>query len=253
MEANSSRFSAVQPGGSLILAWQIRGKRVLVVGGGEVASGRIVNCLNADAHVVVVAPRSGLVEEVAFRVKQNEVEYFDREFIPHDLDGADMVLTAVDSPTASTEIYKLCKERRISVNVADVPSECDFYFGSQHRDGPLQIMVSTNGNGPKLANLIRTRIAATLPENMGTSIANVGELRRRLRNRAPEKAAVANRMSWMISVCQTWTFDELAEMTPDTMDKLLEYYPNTDIPDYTELTDSRTQRQWTQEMMCIIC
>ena len=31
-------FPAIQGGGSLILAWQIKNKRVLVVGGGEVAT-----------------------------------------------------------------------------------------------------------------------------------------------------------------------------------------------------------------------
>ena len=31
------QFPAVQPGGSLILAWQVKGKNVLVVGGGEVS------------------------------------------------------------------------------------------------------------------------------------------------------------------------------------------------------------------------
>lgn len=37
MADRGSQFPAVQPGGSLILAWQIRGKNVLVVGGGEVS------------------------------------------------------------------------------------------------------------------------------------------------------------------------------------------------------------------------
>lgn len=35
-------FPEVQGGGSLILAWQIRNKRVLVVGGGEVSSQLLV-------------------------------------------------------------------------------------------------------------------------------------------------------------------------------------------------------------------
>ena len=30
-------FPEIQPGGSLIVAWQVRGKRILVVGGGEVS------------------------------------------------------------------------------------------------------------------------------------------------------------------------------------------------------------------------
>jgi hypothetical protein len=37
-EMGDDEFPEVEGGGSLILAWQIRNKRVLVVGGGEVSS-----------------------------------------------------------------------------------------------------------------------------------------------------------------------------------------------------------------------
>ena len=107
-----------------------------------------------------------------------------------------MVLAAVDDPEASSEIYRLCHEKRIPANIADVPPECDFYFGSQHRDGPLQIMVSTNGNGPKIANIVRRQIAATLPKNAGAAIQRVGMLRRKLRKIAPETEEGPKRMQW---------------------------------------------------------
>jgi precorrin-2 dehydrogenase / sirohydrochlorin ferrochelatase len=162
----------------------------------QVAAGRILNVLNADAKVTVVCPRSGLNPEVAYRIERKQVEHVDRKFEPSDLDGVDMVLTAVDDPEASTQIYKLCKERRIPANIADVPPECDFYFGSVHRDGPLQIMVSTNGNGPKLANIVRRKIAASLPSNTGAAIQKVGALRRRLRRIAPDIEEGPKRMQW---------------------------------------------------------
>ena len=211
-------FPEVQGGGSLILAWQIRNKRVLIVGGGEVcdlfnpmtaffrskltetqvAAGRILNVLNADANVTVVSPRDGLNPEVAYRVENRQVDYVDRKFEPSDLDGVDMVLTAVDDPEASTQIWKLCKERKIAANIADVPPECDFYFGSVHRDGPLQVMVSTNGNGPKLASIVRKQIAAKLPSNIGAAIQKVGTLRQKLRKVAPGNEEGPKRMQWYV-------------------------------------------------------
>lgn len=109
-----------------------------------------------------------------------------------------MVLVAVDDPAASTQIWKLCKERRIPANIADVPPECDFYFGSVHRDGPLQIMVSTNGKGPRLAALVRRLIAEHLPRNAGNAINKIGELRVRLRAIAPEPEEGPKRMSWYV-------------------------------------------------------
>ncbi|KAL8935746.1 MAG: hypothetical protein Q9216_005282 [Gyalolechia sp. 2 TL-2023] len=224
------KFPAVQGGGSLILAWQIKNKRVLVVGGGEVAAGRILNVLNADAKVTLVSPRDGLNEEVAYRVEKGQVDFVDRKFEPSDLDGADMVLTAIDDPEASTEIWKLCKEKKVAANIADVPPECDFYFGSVHRDGPLQIMVSTNGNGPKLASIVRKQIAANLPANIGAAIQKVGTLRRKLRKVAPATEEGPKRMQWMSKVCESWSLEDLVEMEEDDMEKLLGFYGPGEVP-----------------------
>lgn len=82
------------------------------------------------------------------------------------------------------------------MNIADVPAECDFFFGSVHRDGPLQVMVSTNGNGPKMASIVRKQIAEALPERTGEAVEKVGTLRRKLREVAPDAAEGAKRMRW---------------------------------------------------------
>ena len=170
--------------------------------GDQVAAGRILNLLNADAKVTLLSPREGLNDEVAYRVDQKQVEYLDKRFEPSDLDDPSitMVLTAIDEPDVSTTIWKLCKQKRIAANIADVPPECDFYFGSVHRDGPLQIMVSTNGNGPKMANLVRKRIESTLPPNIGDAIAKVGALRKRLRQIAPGNEEGPKRMKWYVEL-----------------------------------------------------
>ncbi|KAJ9200601.1 hypothetical protein DTO164E3_1359 [Paecilomyces variotii] len=234
----SQRFPEVQGGGSLIIAWQVKDKNVLVVGGGEVAAGRILHALNADARVTVVCPSSGLNDEVAFRVAEKQVSHIDRNFEPQDLDAADMVLCAVDDPEASTRVWKLCKERRIPANIADVPSECDFYFGSVHRDGPLQVMVSTNGNGPKMASIIRKKIAETLPKNTGAAIENVGILRKKLRGIAPDLEEGAKRMKWMSRVCESWSLEDLVEMNEGEMDRLLTYYKSGEVPSLKAIRDA---------------
>ncbi|MCJ1370533.1 Bifunctional dehydrogenase and ferrochelatase [Loxospora ochrophaea] len=231
----SDPFPDIQGGGSLILAWQIRNKRVLVVGGGEVAAGRILNVLNADAKVTVVSPREGLNDEVAYRIEKGQVDYMDRKFEPADLDGVDMVLTAIDDPEASTQIWKLCKEKKLAANIADVPPECDFYFGSVHRDGPLQIMVSTNGNGPKLASIVRKQIAANLPDNIGAAIQKVGALRRKLRRVAPDAEEGPRRMQWMSKVCESWTLENLVEMDEDDMEALLGFFKSGAVPTFDRI------------------
>lgn len=202
-------------------------------------------------------------EEVAYRVAQGEVEYIDRKFEPSDLDGVDMVLTAVDDPEASTQIWKLCKERKISANIADVPPECDFYFGSVHRDGPLQIMVSTNGNGPKLASIVRKQIAATLPNNIGAAIQNVGALRKKLRLVAPGIEEGPKRMQWcvcshrrkflqiaysltyrMSKVCESWSLEDLVDLDEEDMEKLLGFYRPGTVPKLEQLRDGKASNEY---------
>jgi len=231
----SQRFPDVQGGGSLIVAWQVKGKNILVVGGGEVAAGRILHSLNADAKVTVVCPKSGLNDEVAFRVAQQQISHVDRCFEPHDLDDADMVLSAVDDPATSSRIWQLCKERQLPANIADIPSECDFYFGSMYRDGPLQVMVSTNGNGPKMASIVRKKIADTLPQNTGAAIVNVGKLRKKLRDVAPDISEGPKRMKWISNICELWTLEELVKMSDEDMDLIPTFYDASMVPSFDDI------------------
>lgn len=203
----------------------------------QVAAGRILNLLNADAKVTVISPRDGLNPEVAHRIERQQVTYFDRKFEPSDLDdpAITMVLTAIDDPEASSQIWKLCKEKRIAANIADVPPECDFYFGSVHRDGPLQIMVSTNGNGPKMANIVRRRIASSLPPNIGDAIKKVGQLRRKLRDVAPNPDEGPKRMTWMSKVCVKWSLEDLCDLEEEDMEILLQSYAPDLVPSLNEV------------------
>lgn len=178
----------------------------------------------------MVAPTSGLDPEVAFRIASGAVTHIDRTFVPSDLDDASMVLVAIDDPAASTEIWQQCRERRIPANIADVPSECDFYFGSVHRDGPLQIMVSTNGKGPRLASTIRKHVARSLPDGAGRAIEVVGQLRVKLREVAPKPEDGPKRMAWMTKVSDAYSWEEMCELEEADMVNLLRYYPSNEVP-----------------------
>ena len=228
----------------------------------QVAAGRIVNLLNADAHVTCICPFDGLCPEVQYRVSEQQIAHVDRQFLPIDLDedcstartslsknpgkapqanGSTateqssptpapgppvMVLVAIDDPVASRQIYHYCHQLRIPANIADVPPLCDFYFGSIHRDGPLQIMVSTNGNGPRLASLVRQRIAKSLPTNAGDAIMKVGQLRKVVRKAEPgtDQGAIERRMKWMSAVSESWSLEDLEEMTDSEMEMMVDSF-----------------------------
>ncbi|KAI8148770.1 tetrapyrrole methylase [Fennellomyces sp. T-0311] len=206
-----SDFPLIEGGGSLVVAYRIADKNVLIVGGGNVAAQRIKSTKIADARVTVIAPTVN--EEVQHRIKNNEVSWIDRAFQDADLDNADMVLTALDDHEESLRIGQLCRDRRIPVNVADVPPMCDFYFMSQHRDGPVQIAVSTNGQGPKLANMIRTKVSEALPPNMGEIVKQMGVLRAKVREWEPKIEQSEKRMGWVTRVCERWGLQNMARLT----------------------------------------
>jgi precorrin-2 dehydrogenase/sirohydrochlorin ferrochelatase len=225
-------YPTIIKGSSFLLAWRLENKKVLLIGGGLVASGRLYYLLEASCHVTVISPRAQLHPETAYRIdvsNTEDVTYLDRKYIGPEEDEVkvedyDMVLTAIDEVGLSRRVCIECREKRVPVNVADVPPECDFYFGSQLRRGPLQIMVSTSGRGPKIAALIRKRIEESLPEDVEEAIDSVGKLRADLRKRAPGTGGPLGqrRMNWMIGICDKWSLDELGGMTEDVRKRLLD-------------------------------
>jgi len=219
--------STSSDGGSLLVAWQLKDKRVLIVGGGEVAAGRITSILATDASSIsLVCPTSGLHQATSQLIRQypDRIFFHDRLFLPDDLINADLALTAIDDVQSSYEICALARARRIPINVADIPPACDFYFGSQIQQGPLQIMISTNGRSPKLANIIRKQIEDSLPPYTGQAIEKVGELRSKLRERTPGVGGELSkrRMKWIVDVCTSWDVKDLAILDIEMMNKLLD-------------------------------
>lgn len=264
-------------GGSLILAWQLRNKRVLIIGGGDVANGRLRNILEADAFVTLIAPSSNLHPEVRYRIfsdphASSRITYHDRMFIlpstttseiehsddDDDFKDVDMVLTAINDVETSQRIYDLAHSRRIPANAADIPPSCDFYFGSQIRSGSLQIMVSTNGKGPKIASIIRKELQDRVTElggekGLGTVIERVGALRERLRERAPGVGGILGkrRMRWMVALCDTWTLEELGQLDDRMMEKLLDegWEKGARVPSFISVGGVRAiGRDWTERV-----
>lgn len=142
----------------------VRGKRVLTVGAGTVASRRIATLSEFDVEITVVAPR--ISQEVLRLVRAGRVRAEKRPFAPEDLRGADLVLAAAESREINREIGRLCKERGIPVNVADRKEECDFYFPAVVRKGPLIAGLTAGGQDHRLAAEAKRKIRQAL-ENGG--------------------------------------------------------------------------------------
>lgn len=111
-------WKPIEPGASLCLAWQVRNKPVVLIGGGAVAAGRLLYLLESGAKVTLICPRGGMCDEVRWRVDEEGLvhQYIDRTFEGEkDIEGAYMVLTAIDEVGLSSRICAMCRERKIIV------------------------------------------------------------------------------------------------------------------------------------------
>lgn len=155
---------------------KLEGRRVLIVGGGNVGLEKITSLLTSGAHLHVVAPFA--IDAVKQLAGEARLTWEARAFASEDVLEADLVIAATDQPAINHAVFVAAREHHILCNSADDPPNCDFYFPSIVRRGKLQIAISTAGESPALAQQLRREIDAALPPGMGATLDALGQLRR---------------------------------------------------------------------------
>ena len=135
---------------------KLQGRLVVVVGGGEIAAGKIDGLLLADARVRIIAPEvhASLVEPI----RNRKIAWLPRKFEAGDLDGARLAIAATSAPGVNASVYREAEARGILCNAVDDIENCHFYYGSIVQRGDLQIAISTNGKSPALAQRLRQEL-----------------------------------------------------------------------------------------------
>lgn len=170
--------------------------RVLIVGGGKVALEKLTAIsLNSPGTQIVLVGKEVTETIRAFQKKNEKLSIHEREFIPQDLDVADLVIVALNDPEKSREIRNLARQKRLLVNVADTPSQCDFYLGSIVQKGNIKIAVSTNGKSPTLAKRIREMFEESFPSEINESLDNLSKIRTYLKGDFTDKVKHLNKIT----------------------------------------------------------
>jgi siroheme synthase (precorrin-2 oxidase/ferrochelatase) len=152
---------------------RIKGRRVLVVGGGAVAARKVAGLIEAGASVVVVAPQISS-DDLRARITAHEVTWEARTYEAYDVDGAALVFAATSDSAVNRAVQRDATERGVLANIADAPELCDFdvpssfardVAGSSTEPGDgeswsasLQVAVFTGGASPAFAALMRREI-----------------------------------------------------------------------------------------------
>ena len=150
---------------------KLAGRRAVVVGAGPVAAGKIEALLAAGADVTVIAP------DIHPDIERQPVTIVRRPFDASDLDRAWYVVAAAPSEV-NRQVGAAADERRVFVNAVDDPAHATAYLGGVVRRDGVTVAISTDGQAPALAGLLREALDAMLPVELGAWMAVAAEARR---------------------------------------------------------------------------
>jgi uroporphyrin-III C-methyltransferase / precorrin-2 dehydrogenase / sirohydrochlorin ferrochelatase len=159
----------------------LRDRRCLLVGGGEVAARKARLLLAAGARLIVVAPTLG--PTLTQMAKEGRVVHEAREYADDLLKGSALVLAATDDAVVNREVHAGASALGVPVNVVDHPELCTFVMPSIVDRSPVVVAVSTGGAAPVLARQIRAKLETLIPTGYGRLAALVSEFRHRVKQR----------------------------------------------------------------------
>lgn len=149
----------------LPLFHNLNGRTVLVVGGGEIALRKARLLSEAGAVLRVVAPE--VEPQLVELVKRGGGRSVVRGYVRDDLVGCVLAIAATDDEPLNAQVSDDAKALGMPVNVVDSPELCTVIFPAIVDRSPLMIAVSSGGDAPVLARLMRARIETWVPAVYG--------------------------------------------------------------------------------------
>ena len=188
----------------------IENKKCIVVGGGKVASGKIERLIPFNPRITVIAP------EICDYIKSiSDIEIIQRAFCDTDIEDAFMMISATDNRELNIHISELCRERKIPVNVVDVPELCTFYFPAIVKKENVTIGISTEGKSPVFARFLKEKIDAELDGKTLRTAELLVYARKIIRERISAESGRKNALEEILRICvdkeATGDFDEIIE------------------------------------------
>ncbi len=164
----------------------LQGRRCVVVGGGQVAEGKVHGLLAAEGCVWVIAP--ALTPALAALARDLRISHVDRVYAPGDLAGAFLAISATDDPVVNEQVWQEASAHNVLVNVVDDTPRCNFIAPAILRQGDLSIAISTSGRAPALAVRLREQIATLVGPEHARFLELAGTLREPLAAQHPSFA-----------------------------------------------------------------
>jgi uroporphyrin-III C-methyltransferase/precorrin-2 dehydrogenase/sirohydrochlorin ferrochelatase len=143
---------------------RLEGKKVLVVGGGAVATAKVGALLATGAEIALVAPHVTI--DIDALAEAGKIAVARRSFIESDLEGV-WVVVAAATPEVNRSVAATAGPRRLFVLAVDDKSAASAFGAGVVRKGGVTLAISTDGRAPALAGLLREGLEAVLPDDLG--------------------------------------------------------------------------------------
>ncbi len=167
----------------LPLFCRLANKAVLLVGGGVVAERKARLLLDAGAQITLVAP--DLCPALHQLAVEHTLTWLEEPFTPHHLDNVWLVIAATNQREVNQQVFDEASARHLFCNVVDDPELSSVVMPSIVDRSPLQIAISSAGNAPVLARLLREQLEALLPHHLGHIAQFAGRWRERVKATLP--------------------------------------------------------------------
>ena len=149
--------------------------KVLVVGGGNIATEKLEKLLDFTKEITVIASEVSI--EANTLIKEHCLTLYQRAYREGDIQGFDIVIVATDTVDLHKAIYEESRGSRILVNSVDNTEYCDFIFPSYVKKDDLTIAFSTGGASPAFAKHIRRHFEKIIPDSVGVFLEKMKALR----------------------------------------------------------------------------
>ena len=138
------------------------GKKCLIVGGGKVASRKLIPILKAKMKVTLISPE--VIEEIELNFHKNKnLKIIKRKFKPEDIEDQFLIIAATNEKTTNKKIAKLSKDNNILVNMAEDSLSGNTLIPSVVDRDPIKIAVSSGAASPILTRLVKTKLETVIP------------------------------------------------------------------------------------------
>ena len=154
---------------------RVAGEAVAIVGGGEeaLAKARLIGQSSAVLRIIADAPEHELLAFIA----ANGAVHIAAAYEAAHLEGAVMVFAASGNEALDRRVAEDARRLGIPVNAVDRPELCDFFTPALVNRAPVAIAIGTEGAGPVLAQMLRSRIDRMLSPSLGPLASLAASLR----------------------------------------------------------------------------